>query len=188
MDGKLIIFCAPSGSGKSTIVQHLVKCDLDLAFSISATSRQPRAGEVDGKEYHFISPDLFRKKIGANEFVEWEEVYTDQFYGTLRSEVERIWESGNHALFDIDVEGGMNLKQNYGDNALSVFVQPPSLEELEKRLRARGADDETSVQKRIGKAEYELAFAPRFDYILVNDSLETALLEAEKLVGDFVKN
>jgi guanylate kinase len=188
MDGKLIIFCAPSGSGKSTIVQHLVKCDLDLAFSISATSRLPRAGEVDGKEYHFISPDLFREKIGANEFVEWEEVYTDQFYGTLRSEVERIWESGNHALFDIDVEGGMNLKQNYGDNALSVFVQPPSLEELEKRLRARGTDDETSLQKRIGKAEYELAFAPRFDYILVNDSLETALLEAEKLVGDFVKN
>jgi len=188
MVGKLLIFCAPSGSGKSTIVQHLVQLDHNLAFSISATSRQPRAGEVNGREYYFISQDQFRDKIAGNEFVEWEEVYTDQYYGTLRSEVDRIWKSGYHALFDIDVVGGMNLKKTYGTKALSIFVQLPSLEELEKRLRTRGSDTETSLQKRIGKAGYELDFATRFDYILVNDSLETALAEAEKLICDFIKN
>ena len=186
MGGKLLIFCAPSGSGKSTIVQHLVNLDLGLAFSISATSREPRADETDGREYHFITPDQFREKISLNEFVEWEEVYPDQFYGTLRSEVQLIWDSGKHALFDIDVVGGMNLKKEFGKSALSVFVQPPSLEVLEQRLRSRGTDSEDSLKKRLGKAEFELEFAAQFDRILVNDSLKQALIEAETLVRDFL--
>jgi guanylate kinase len=186
MEGKLLIFCAPSGSGKSTIVQHLMRLDLRLAFSISATSREPRKGESHGREYYFISPEEFRKKIRNNEFVEWEEVYPDQYYGTLRSEVDRIWENGQHALFDIDVAGGVNLKRVYGDRALSVFVKPPSMDILEQRLRARGTDDEFSLQKRLGKAGFELTFAPQFDRVVVNDSLEAALAEAETLVRDFL--
>jgi len=186
MEGKLLIFCAPSGAGKSTIVQHLMKLELRLAFSISCTSRKPRQGELHGREYHFLSPDQFRKKIETKEFVEWEEVYPDQFYGTLKSEVERIWAEGHHALFDIDVMGGLNLKETFGDKALSIFVEPPSIEVLEQRLRSRGSDDEESMQKRIGKAEYELSFAPRFDRILVNDKLEKALAEAESMVGKFL--
>jgi guanylate kinase len=187
MEGKLLIFCAPSGSGKSTIVQHLVQLDMGLAFSISATSREPRQGEMDGREYHFISPWEFRKRIGEGAFVEWEEVYPDQYYGTLRSEVDAIWERGQHALFDIDVMGGLKLKNTFGEHALSIFVEPPSLEVLEKRLRSRGTDDEASLKKRLGKAEYELSFAPRFDHILVNDHLETALSEAETLVRTFLE-
>jgi guanylate kinase len=186
MEGKLLIFCAPSGAGKSTIVQHLMKLDLDLAFSISATSREPRSGEINGREYHFISPEQFREKIHNDEFVEWQEVYPDQIYGTLRIEVERIWRNGQHALFDIDVAGGLNLKKAYGRNALSVFVMPPSLELLEQRLRSRGTDDESSLQKRLGKARFEMSFAPGFDHILVNDSLEVALDEAESMVRDFL--
>lgn len=186
MEGKLLIFCAPSGSGKSTIVQHLVKLDLGLAFSISATSRKPREGELDGREYYFISPEQFRKKIEDHEFLEWEEVYPDQYYGTLKGEVERIWEKGKHALFDIDVVGGLNLKKSYGDRALSVFVSPPSLKILEQRLRARGTDDDTSLRKRLGKAEYELGFSREFDHVLVNDYLEKAFAEAESLVRGFL--
>ena len=186
MEGKLFIFCAPSGSGKSTIVQHLVKLDLGLAFSISATSREPREGEVDGREYHFISPEQFRKKIENREFVEWEEVYPGQYYGTLKSELEHIWKRGMHALFDIDVVGGLNLKRSYGEKALSVFVKPPSLDILELRLRKRGTDDETSLRKRLSKAEFELGFAPEFDHVLVNDSLDRALSKAEALVRDFL--
>ncbi|MFH0757414.1 MAG: guanylate kinase [Bacteroidota bacterium] len=186
MRGRLIIFSAPSGSGKSTIVQHLVKLDLGLAFSISATSREPRKGEVDGREYHFISPEQFRSKIEDDAFIEWEEVYPDQYYGTLRSEIERIWKNGQHALFDIDVLGGLNLKTSYGDMALAVFVKPPSLEILEKRLRERGSDDEKSLAKRLGKAAYEIEFAPKFDLILVNDSLKTTLTEAETIVRNFL--
>ena len=186
MEGKLLIFSAPSGSGKSTIVRHLMKLNLGLAFSISATSRLPRAGEEDGREYHFISPDSFRRKIDNNEFLEWEEVYPEQYYGTLKSEVDRIWEEGYHALFDIDVLGGLNLKKEYGEKALAIFVKPPSLQILEERLRSRGSDDEESLQKRIGKAEYELSFAPEFDLILVNDSLEKALADAEKIVQEFL--
>jgi guanylate kinase len=186
MEGKLLIFCAPSGSGKSTIVQHLMRLNLRLAFSISATSREPRKGESHGREYYFISPEEFRKKIRNNEFVEWEEVYPDQYYGTLRSEVDRIWENGQHALFDIDVAGGVNLKRVYGDRALSVFVKPPSMDILEQRLRARGTDDESSLQKRLGKAGFELTFSPQFDRVVVNDSLEAALAEAETLVRDFL--
>ncbi|MCK4747884.1 MAG: guanylate kinase [Bacteroidales bacterium] len=188
MEGKLLIFSAPSGSGKSTIVQHLMKMDLGLAFSISATSREARKGEVDGREYHFLSPDQFREKIRNNEFVEWEEVYPDQYYGTLHSEVDRIWKTGHHALFDIDVAGGVNLKTSFGDKALSVFVKPPSLEVLEQRLRSRGTDDETSLQKRLGKAGYELDFASNFGHIVVNDTMEHALAEAEDLVRKFLSD
>jgi len=186
MKGKLLIFCAPSGSGKSTIVQHLMKLGLGLEFSVSATSRVPRKGEEDGREYHFISPGLFREKIDNNEFVEWEEVYPNQYYGTLRTEVDRIWGDGHHALFDIDVVGGVNLKKAYGEKALSIFVKPPSLEVLEERLRSRASDDEASLMKRIGKADYELSFAPEFDRVLINDSLETALSNAEKMVREFL--
>jgi guanylate kinase len=186
MKGKLLIFCAPSGSGKSTIVQHLMQQNFGLAFSISATSREPRPGELHGREYYFISPEQFREKIENHEFIEWEEVYPDQYYGTLKSEVERIWKQGQHALFDIDVQGGLNLKKAYDSKALAIFVQPPSLEVLEQRLRSRGTDDEASLQKRIGKAELELSFAHRFDRILVNDSLEKALAEAKSMVSDFL--
>lgn len=187
MEGKLFIFSAPSGSGKSTIVQHLMKLKLGLAFSISATSRRPRKGEVDGREYHFMSPESFRKKVDNNEFLEWEEVYPGQYYGTLRSEVNRIWKQGQHAIFDIDVLGGIKLKGEFGDTACAIFVKPPSLEVLEQRLRLRASDDEASLEKRLGKAEYELSKAPFFDHILVNDSLELALQEAEMLVRDFLQ-
>ena len=186
MNGKLLIFCAPSGSGKSTIVQHLMKLDLGLAFSISATSRTPRKDETDGKEYHFISPEKFRQMIDKGAFVEWEEVYPGRYYGTLRSELERIWKLGKHAIFDIDVAGGMNLKKKFGHRAFSVFVQPPSMEVLEKRLRSRGTENEESIRARLGKASGELSYAPRFDVILVNDDLEKALSEAETLVRNFI--
>jgi guanylate kinase len=188
MEGKLFIFSAPSGSGKSTIVQHLMKLKLGLAFSISATSRNPRDGEEDGREYHFISPGNFRKKIDNNEFLEWEEVYHGQYYGTLRSEVERIWNQGQHAIFDIDVIGGINLKREFGDKALAIFVKPPSLKVLEQRLRSRGTDDEASLEERLDKAEYEMSQAPHFDHILVNDSLDMALHNAERLVRNFLNN
>jgi guanylate kinase len=186
MKGKLIIFSAPSGAGKSTIVQHLMKQDLGLEFSVSATSREPREGEADGREYHFISPDEFRRKIKENAFIEWEEVYPEQYYGTLYSEVESILEQGRHAIFDIDVAGGMNLKKIYGERACAIFIQPPSMEVLEERLRSRGTDSETSLQKRVEKAIFELEFASRFDHIIINDSLELALSEAEQIVREFL--
>jgi len=186
MEGKLLIFSAPSGAGKSTIVQHLMKQDLKLEFSISATSRKPREGEVNGREYHFISPEEFRQKIGENAFVEWEEVYPDQFYGTLFSEVERIWKGGYHAIFDIDVLGGLNLKKAYGKRACAIFIQPPSRKILEERLRSRGTDDEASLQLRLGKALFELEHKSRFDHVLINDKLDQALVEAEKIVKDFL--
>ena len=186
MEGKLFIFSAPSGSGKSTIVQNLMKLDLGLPFSISATSRQPREGEIDGREYYFISPEQFRERIKEHAFIEWEEVYPGQYYGTLRSEVDRIWSRGEHALFDIDVVGGINLKKEFGEKACAVFVKPPSLQELEQRLRSRGTDDDKAIQKRLGKAEYEMQFAPQFDHFLVNDILKHALAEAENLVRKFL--
>lgn len=186
MEGKLFIFSAPSGSGKSTIVQHLMKLDLGLAFSISATSRQPREGEVHGREYYFISPEKFQQQIREHAFIEWEEVYPGQYYGTLRSELDRIWNKGQHALFDIDVVGGLNLKNEFGKKACAVFVEPPSLAVLENRLRKRGTDNEKALQKRLGKAEFEMRFAPRFDHVLINDSLEKALEEAETLVRNFL--
>jgi len=186
MKGKLIIFSAPSGAGKSTIVQHLMKQGLGLEFSISATSRKPRKGEADGREYHFISPEEFRRKIRENAFIEWEEVYPEQYYGTLYSEVENILERGRHAIFDIDVAGGMNLKKIYGERACAIFIQPPSMEVLEERLRSRGTDSETSLHKRVEKAIFELEYASRFDHIIVNDSLELALTEAEQIVREFL--
>lgn len=186
MKGKLLIFSAPSGAGKSTIVQHLMKQNLGLEFSISATSRSPRAEEKDGREYYFISPEEFRQKIRENAFVEWEEVYPDQYYGTLFCELERIWKGGDHAIFDIDVVGGLNLKKAYGERACAIFIQAPSKEVLEQRLRARATDDEASLQKRLGKALFEMEHASHFDYILINDSLEKALAEAEQIVKDFL--
>jgi len=186
MTGKLLIFCAPSGSGKSTIVQHLLGLGLGLSFSISATSREPRPGEQDGRDYYFISPEQFRNKIMKEEFIEWEEVYPDQYYGTLRDEVDRIWERGMHAIFDIDVFGGMNLKKRYGSQAISVFIQPPSVGVLEQRLRARGTDGEESLKKRLDKAAYEMSFASEFDHILINEHLDLALKEAEELVRSFL--
>lgn len=186
MDGRLIIFSAPSGAGKSTIVRHLVNLDLDLEFSISATSRQPRSEEQEGQEYYFISPESFREKIDKGEFIEWEEVYPGKYYGTLRSEMERIWKKGKNVLFDIDVAGGMNLKKQFSNRAMAVFVKPPSMEVLEQRLRERGTEDEDSLKVRVEKAQYEMQFSGRFDYILVNDRLEATLEESVNLVRNFL--
>lgn len=185
-EGKLIIFSAPSGSGKTTLVHHLLsKPELKLSFSVSATSRAKRPNETHGKDYYFLSADEFRKRIDADDFLEWEEVYTDQFYGTLRSEIDRIHAEGKTVMFDVDVVGGLNIKKQFGDDALAVFVKPPSIEELENRLRNRSTESEESLQKRVGKAAKEMEFANQFDVILVNDDLETAKAEAEKLVSDF---
>ncbi len=186
MNGKLFIFSAPSGSGKSTIVQHLMTRDLGLSFSVSATSRAPRDHETQGVEYYFLTREEFRSKISEQAFIEWEEVYPGQYYGTLKSEVERIWNIGRHALFDIDVMGGIHLKERYGARACAIFVKPPSLEVLEQRLRARGTEDDASMAKRLEKAVYEMQFASEFDHILVNDHLERTLKEAEGLVKNFL--
>jgi len=186
MKGKLFIFSAPSGAGKSTIVRHLMDRDPGLEFSISATSRKAREGELHGREYYFITPGTFREKIDSGEFIEWEEVYPGQYYGTLKSELERIWDSGKSAVFDIDVMGGLNLKKEFGNRALALFVMPPSLEVLEKRLRSRATDDEDALKKRIDKAEYEMTFASQFDRILINDSLVDTLAQAELTVTNFL--
>lgn len=185
--GKLIIFSAPSGSGKTTLVHHLLsKPELKLAFSVSATSREKRPNEIHGKDYYFLTPDEFRTRIDKNEFLEWEEVYENQFYGTLRSEIVRIHSEGKTVLFDVDVVGGLNIKKQFGDTALAVFVQPPSIEELERRLRSRSTESEESLAKRVGKAAEELEFSNQFDVVLVNDDLAVAKKEAEKLVADFI--
>lgn len=184
--GKLIIFSAPSGSGKSTIIQSLLKRDLNLSFSISATSRAPRGTEQNGVEYYFITPEEFRQRIANDEFLEYEEVYAGKFYGTLKSEVERILDSGRNVIFDVDVVGGLNIKKYYGDQALSLFIQPPSIEELEKRLKSRATDAPEVIASRVAKAEYELSFAPRFDRIIVNDILEKAQEEAYRSIRQFL--
>lgn len=184
--GKLIIFSAPSGSGKSTIIQSLLNRDLNLSFSISATSRAPRGTEKNGVEYYFISPEEFRQRIANGEFLEYEEVYTGKFYGTLKSEVERILDSGRNVIFDVDVVGGLNIKKYYGDQALALFIQPPSIEELEKRLKHRATDAPEVIASRVAKAEYELSFAPRFDHIIVNDILEKAQEEAYQTIRQFL--
>ncbi len=186
MAGKLIIFSAPSGAGKSTLVQHLLKCNFDLEFSISATSRAPRGVEKNGVEYYFLSPEEFRQKIDNKEFIEHEEVYSNLYYGTLRSEIDRISDNGKNIIFDIDVAGGVNIKKYFGDRALSIFVAPPSIEILQERLKGRGTDTEEMIKKRIGKADFEMSFAPKFDRVIVNDDLEKAKTEVEQVVGEFL--
>ena len=187
MNGKLIIFSAPSGSGKSTIINYLMQQNLGLAFSISATSRAPRGNEQHGVEYFFLSPEEFRERIAAGEFLEYEEVYTDRFYGTLKAQVERQLEAGQHVVFDVDVVGGCNIKEYYGGRALSLFIQPPSVEVLRQRLEGRGTDAPEVIQQRLDKAEYELSFAPKFDKIIINDDLETAKAEALAVIKKFVE-
>jgi guanylate kinase len=184
--GKSIIFSAPSGAGKTTIVKHLLTKFPSLAFSVSACSREPRPGETNGKDYHFLGVEGFKDKINENAFLEWEEVYTNNYYGTLFSVVEDMWQEGKVVLFDVDVLGGINIKSKLGQKALSVFVQAPSIEELEKRLRGRSTETEDKIQMRMARAEEELAMAHRFDVILENDILEDACLRAEKLIADFL--
>ena len=189
MDNKVIIFSAPSGAGKSTIVNHLLGLYPELEFSISATSRAPRGQEKHGVEYYFFSADEFRKMIAQDKFVEYEEVYSGSFYGTLRSEVERIWAKGHAIVFDIDVQGGVNLKRIFGDQALSVFIQAPSVEVLRERLVGRGTDSEEAIERRVAKAASEMEFAAgKFDYVLINDDLQTALSEAEDTIARFLNH
>lgn len=188
MKGNCLIFSAPSGSGKSTIVQWLTKehPELNLVFSISATSRPPRGTEQHGVEYFFLTPEEFKAKIDANEFLEYEEVYTDRYYGTLKSQVEEQLESGKNVIFDIDIKGGINVKKFFGDRALSLFIQPPSVEELRKRLIGRATDSAEQIEERLAKAEYEMSFAPQFDQIIVNDNLDTAKAETLKTIRNFL--
>lgn len=187
--GKLIVFSAPSGSGKTTIVRHLLKQPkLNLEFSISATSRERRGQEVDGKDYYFLSAKEFKQKIKNKEFLEWEEVYRDNFYGTLKTEVERIWAMGKHVIFDIDVSGGLRIKRKYPEQTLAIFVKPPSIDELKIRLKKRKTESDDKINMRIAKASAELATAPLFDTIIVNDTLEHALEQAEVLVDAFVNS
>lgn len=184
---KLIVFSAPSGSGKTTIVRHLLNAtDLPLSFSISATTREPRPGEIDGKDYYFLTVEAFKKRIAEEAFVEWEEVYEGVFYGTLKSEIERIWNSGKSVVFDIDVEGGISIKRHFGDQALTIFVQPPSIDDLRKRLEERNTEGPEQLEIRVRKASKELQRAPEFDTILINDQLEAALLKAEQIVAQFL--
>lgn len=183
---KLIIFSAPSGSGKSTIINYLLEQGLNMAFSISATNRPPRGQEQHGVEYFFLTPEEFKERIANDEFLEYEEVYQDRFYGTLKSQVENQLNAGQNVVFDVDVVGGCNIKQFYGDRALSVFIQPPSIEELRKRLEGRGTDTPEVIESRIAKAEYELSFAPKFDVVIVNDDLDTAKAEALRVIREFL--
>lgn len=186
--GKLFIFSAPSGSGKTTIVKHLLETNPNLGFSISACTRDKRGrSEENGKDYYFLTPEEFKKKIDNNEFVEWEEVYQGAFYGTLRSEIERIWSLGKHVVFDVDVNGGLNLKKQYLSRALAIFVKCPSMEVLEQRLRARKTETEDSISTRLFKVKFEMSFEDQFDVTLINNDLTTALAEAQKLVNDFIK-
>lgn len=186
MNGKLVIFSAPSGSGKSTIINYLLKQNLNLAFSISATSRPPRGEEKHGVEYFFLSPDEFRQRIANNEFLEYEEVYKNRYYGTLKVQVEKQLEAGQNVVFDVDVVGGCNIKKFYGDRALSLFIQPPCVEELRRRLIGRGTDAVEVIEHRVAKAEYELSFASKFDKVIINDDLETAKAEALKVIKEFL--
>jgi len=186
--GKLFVFSAPSGSGKTTIVRHLLNQEkLNLAFSISATSRKPRGNEKDGEDYYFISLEEFKNNIKADNFLEWEEVYRDNFYGTLKAEVERIWAQKKHVIFDIDVVGGLRIKKKFPEKTLAVFVKPPSVDELKIRLKKRSTESEEKINMRIAKASVELATAPQFDKIIKNYDLEVALKEAEELVSNFLE-
>ena len=185
--GKLIIFSAPSGSGKTTIVKQLLQVFPQFEFSISATSRLPRGKEQHGVDYYFLTNEEFRERVERDEFVEWEEVYAGTCYGTLKSEMERIWSKGNIIVFDVDVMGGINLKRLFGEDACSVFIMPPSVEELERRLRGRGTDSEEVILKRIAKADFELTKAPEFDHVVVNDVLDVAVDEATAIINNFLK-
>lgn len=186
MKGKIIIFSAPSGSGKSTIINYLMQQNLNLAFSISATSRPPRGTEQNGVEYFFLTPEEFRNRIANQEFLEYEEVYKDRFYGTLKEQVEKQLENGQNVVLDVDVKGGCNIKKYYGNRALSIFIQPPSIEELRKRLNGRGTDSPEVIEDRLAKAEFELGFADKFDTVIVNDNLEKAQQEALQILKDFL--
>lgn len=183
---KVVIFCAPSGSGKTTIVKHLLSVDNRLAFSVSACTRNKRANEEHGKDYYFLSHEEFKQRITNNEFLEYEEVYGGNFYGTLKSEVDRIWAMGKAVIFDVDVEGGLNIKKHFGDKALAVFVKPPSVEVLEQRLRYRSTETEETLRIRINKAVHELQYENKFEYVLLNENLEEALVVAENLITEFL--
>lgn len=187
MSGKLIIVSAPSGAGKTSVVKRLMQAELNLEFSVSATSRAPRPGEIHGKDYFFIPVEEFRAKIDRDELLEWQEVYPNQYYGTLKSEVERIWNGGHHVLFDVDVMGGMNLKKMYPEISLSLFIMPPSIKVLEQRLRLRSTETEESLRKRLDKAGKEIGFAGHFDMTIVNDILEQAVAKAIETVSKFVR-
>jgi guanylate kinase len=185
--GKAIIFSAPSGSGKTTIVKHIIKTNPNIGFSISACTRDRRGRkEENGKDYYFLTPEDFKRKIDNNEFIEWEEVYEGNFYGTLKSEIQRIWNEGRHVIFDVDVKGGMNLKKYFGDKALAIFVKVPSLEILKSRLYDRNTDSDSSISQRLFKANFEMSFEDQFDVTLVNEDLETSLKEAQNLIDDFL--
>lgn len=184
--GKAIIFSAPSGAGKTTIVKSLLANKLPLSFSISACSRQKRENEINGKDYHFLSIEDFKQKINEQAFIEWEEVYENNYYGTLKSEIERIWNDKKHVVFDVDVVGGLNLKKHFGNNALAIFIQPPSMDVLIERLRNRATESEASLEKRIDKAKHEMTYSPSFDSIIINDQLEETIEVAEKKVKDFL--
>jgi len=184
--GKAIIVSAPSGAGKTTVVHRLLASGLPLGFSVSATSRPRRSNEVNGVDYFFLSPEEFMKRVKNGEFIEWEEVYENQYYGTLKSEIERLWQEKKHALFDVDVKGGISLKKYFGSQALAIFIKPPSLQTLYERLRARGTETEESLKKRMAKAEYELSFAPGFDAVVENNILEKAVEEVYRLVVNFI--
>jgi len=189
MQGKVILFTAPSGAGKTTIVKHLLHTNFQLDFSISACTRDKRGrSEVNGKDYYFITPEEFRQKIEQDAFVEWEEVYEGAFYGTLKSEIERIWGQGKHVVLDVDVKGGIKIKEFYKDRALAIFVKPPSLEVLAQRLQARQTDSASSISSRLFKAKFELSFENKFDAIIVNESLEDAFRQAEQLVAEFIQD
>lgn len=187
MQGKVIIVSAPSGAGKTSIVRHLLEEVPELKFSISATTRHKRDYEEDGKDYYFITPENFKERLANDEFLEWQEVYDNQYYGSLKCEVERIWNNGQTVIFDVDVLGGLNIKKFYGDNALAVFIEPPTIEELVNRLKKRGTETEESLKKRVDKAEYEMSFADQFDRIVLNDDLKTAQQEMIDLVRDFLE-
>ena len=188
MSGKLIIISAPSGAGKSTIVRYLMQQDLRLEFSVSATTREPRGNEKHGKEYYFIPVDEFRRRINQGDFIEWQEVYKDQYYGTLKEELERITINGNNVLFDVDVNGGINLKKIFGTKAISIFLMPPSQRELEKRLLTRGTDNPEKIRMRVEKAREEMKLADQFDHIVINDRLELAEKEVYEIVKSFIEN
>ena len=187
MEEKCIILCAPSGAGKTSITKYLLQQDLGLQFSVSACNRAPREGEIDGVDYHFLSTETFKKRIEKDNFAEWEEVYKDNYYGTLKSEINKIWEDGNSVIFDIDVEGGLSLTKHFGERALAIFINPPSFEALEERLRGRGTETEEKIQNRLAKAGKEMEYAKWFDYVIVNDKLETAQKEALSIVKSFLK-